>query len=305
MESTERNLITPIDEQHYIQKIIDFILNNPGYTAEDILKNNKGEIGRKRLFTILKKLKRKKTIIEKKLHKKGRNKMLFVSEDNPLYIISKELREFEDLYPNLLKKLKEKVELWQSGKAKFEYTEELRDPVIADQHELFLDSTLFLFEIMRIYMLRSVMVWSRTIQDKYTREIVNFTIFSKLYRMQVKISEILGDVTLERAWDRPKNAFITSVATELSEIKERIEIALSRLSSYKIKKEIEPISNFIIKIIKTELARQKIYSDSSTYKWNINIDDVEGLANSMAKDNPTRSEADSDRVAAASSMWDD
>ena len=34
------------------------------------------EIGRKRLFTILKKLKRKKVIMEKKSHKKARNKMV-------------------------------------------------------------------------------------------------------------------------------------------------------------------------------------------------------------------------------------
>jgi hypothetical protein len=213
-------------------------------------------IGLKRSYeTILPTLRRKKVIIEKQKHKKDRNKMLFIREDNPIHIISKELREFENLYPNLLNKVKEKVELWQSGKAKFEYTEEFREPVIADQTELFLDSTLFLFEIMRIYMLRCVMVWSRTTQDKYTREILNFTIFSKLYQMQVKMSETLGDVMLESGWNEKNNAFITSVATELSEIKERIEVALSRLSSYKIKKEIEPICNFIIKVIKTELAR--------------------------------------------------
>jgi hypothetical protein len=153
-------------------------------------------------------------------------------------------------------------------------------------------------------MVRSVMIWSRTVQDKYTREILNFTTFSKLYQMQLKISETLGDVTLEWRWNEKKNAFITSVATELSEIKERIEVALSRLSSYKIKKEIEPISNFIIKIIKTELARQKIYSDSLTYKWNVEVNDVEELSKSMAKDNPTRSEVADQRMAVDSSMFD-
>jgi hypothetical protein len=303
MESIE-DYVTKFDKQHYIQMALDFILNNPGCTAAYLLRNEK-RIGRKRLYeTILPTLRKKKLIREEKVRKKrGRDIRLFVREDNPLYIVSKELREFENLYPDLLKKVKEKVELLQSGEAKSEYTEEFRDPVIADQRELFIDSTLFLFEIMRIYMLRSVMVWSRTIKDKYTREILNFTIFSKLYQMQVKMSETLDDLTLERGWNK-KNAFTTSVATELSEIKERIEIALSRLSSYKIRKDIEPISNFVIKIIKTELARQKIYSDSLTYKWNVEASKEEELANSMVEENPTRSQVDSDREAATSSMFD-
>ena len=141
------------------------------------------------------------------------------------------------------------------------------------------------------------MVWSRTIQDKYNREILNFTILSKLYRMQIKMSETLGDVMLGH-----QSAFIASVATELSEIKERIEIALSRLSSYEIKKEIEPISNFVIKIILTEMAIQRTYPKSSTYKSKINSNDVEELVKGMAKDNPTRSEVQSMLEAAASSQ---
>lgn len=107
--------------------------------------------------------------------------------------------------------------------------------------------------------------------------------------MQTRMSEILDDVTIGH-----QSAFSASIATELSETRERIEIALRRLSSYNIKEEIEPISNFVIKIILTEMARQNIYSKSSIYKWNINVKDVEELARSMAKDNPTRSEVQSE-----------
>ena len=39
MTSTEIYGITKFDEQHYSQIIIDFILNNPGCTAECIMKN--------------------------------------------------------------------------------------------------------------------------------------------------------------------------------------------------------------------------------------------------------------------------
>lgn len=279
MTSTEKYGITKFDEQNYTQIVVDFILDNPGRTGAYLLSKEK-RIGRKRFYeTILPTLRRKKVIIEKKKHKKARDIMLFIREDNPLYIVSKEVSEFEDLYPRLLTKVKEEVEGWRS--------EGVRDPVTVNQDELFLDSTLFLFETLRVYMLRSVMVWSRTTQDKYTREILSFTIFSKLYQMQVKMSETFGDMMLERAW-RPKNAFITSVATELSEIKERIEIISARLNRYKIKKEVEPVSNFIMKILITELARQRIYSKSSTYKWKIDANDVEELAKSMEKENPTR-----------------
>jgi hypothetical protein len=198
----------------------------------------------------------------------------------------------------LLKKIKEKVELWRTGNAKSEYKEEFSEPVVADQRELFLDSTLIILEIMRIFMLRSVMVWSRTIQDKYTRELLNFTIFSKLFQMQVRISETLGDVTLEWRYNEKKSAFITLLATELSEIEERIHFALSGLGNYKIKKEIEPMSNFIIKMIKAELARLKIYSHTSAYKWNVDAIDVEEQSKIMANDNPTRFQLMDERTAA-------
>jgi hypothetical protein len=132
-------------------------------------------------------------------------------------------------------------------------------------------------------MLKSVMIWSRIIQDKYTRELLNFTIFSKLYQMQIKMSETLGYQSVGG-----QNAFIASVSTELSEIKERIEIVSDRLNSYKIKNEIEPLSKFIVKTLITEMARQRIYSESSTYKWKIDSYDIEELAKSMERDNPTR-----------------
>ena len=147
MTSTEIYGITKFDEQRYSQIIIDFILNNPGCTAECIMKNElekpeeEREIGRKRLFTILKKLKRKKVIMEKKSHKKARNKMLYVREDNALYTVSKELKEFEKLYPSLLKKIKVEYKGWQSGKW----------PLYDGASGLIYDTTIFLFEFPWVY----------------------------------------------------------------------------------------------------------------------------------------------------------
>lgn len=267
MKSTETYGITKFDEQRYSEIVFDFILNNPGCTAESFMKNelerpeNKREIGRKRLFTILKKLKRKKVIMERKSHKKARNKLLYVRQDNPLYIVSKELREFEKLYPSLLEKVK-------------------GNP----NPKLIYDTTLLLFDTMRLYMLRLVMVWSITIADKYTKELLNFTIYSKLYQMQNKILETLGDVMLGDGY-----AFISSVVTELEEIQERIQEASSRWNSYEIKKEMEPISNFASKIILTEMARLKILSQALTYKWTIDPNDAVELAKGMAEDFNTRS----------------
>jgi hypothetical protein len=306
MTSKETYGITKFDEQRYSQMIVDFILNNPGCTAEFIMKNElekaeeEREIGRRRLFTILKKLKRKKVIMEKKSHKKARNKMLYVREDNPLYTVSKELKEFEELYPSLLKKVKGELEGWQSGKRllKPKYSQYHGEPLYV-AYELIFDTTLFLFDTMRLYTLRLAMVWSRTIEDKYTKELLNFTIFSKLYQMQIKISETVGDVTLGG-----QNAFISSVVTELDEIKERIQDALSRLDRYEIKKEIEPISNFVLKIISTEMARQRILSQSSTYKWKINPNDMEGLADGMAEDYTTSSSIQNDLDSIMSTEFD-
>lgn len=61
-----------------------------------------------------------------------------------------------------------------------------------------------------------------------------------------------------------------------------------RLNTYKLKNEIEPVSKFIMKTLIAEMARQRIYSESSTYKWKIDSNDIEKLAKSMERDNPTR-----------------
>jgi hypothetical protein len=230
MASTEKYVIAKFDNQHYTQIAVEYILNHHGCTAADLLKNET-RIGRKRFYkTILPTLRKKKLIREVKVRKmRGRHIMLFIKEDNPLYIVSKELKDFEDLYPCLLMKVKEQVQRWNSGKRLqkpkyLEYPEEFREP--SDTlTELIFDMTLLLFETMRTYMFRSTMVWSRTIQDKFTREILNYTIFSKLYQMQNKMSEILGTITLGDATRGGNNVVIASVATELSEIKERVEVA--------------------------------------------------------------------------------
>jgi hypothetical protein len=221
-----------------------------------------------------------------------------VACQSTIYVASKELREFEKHYSLLLTKVKEHIEKWQSGKhilkpiylpgskGKKEYewhTEPHGVPM-----ELITDSTLLLFEIMRTKTLRTVMVWSRIINDKYTRDALNFMVFSKLYQMQFKISEVLGDVTII-----DKNALILSVGTELSEIKERIQRASHNLDRYEIKNEIEPILAFVNKTIWTEMARYQIYSKSNRIKWNINDNEVQELAEKLAKENPTRSENES------------
>jgi hypothetical protein len=295
MTSTEKYGITKFDKQNYIHIVVDFLLDHPGCTGAYLLSKEK-RIGRKRFYeTILPTLRRKKVIIEKKKHKQARDIMLFIREDNPIYIVSKELREFENLYPSLLTNVKEQLERWQSGKhllkptylpgsrGKKEYEWDTEPSDVAA--ELIIDSTLLLFETMRTNMLRTIMTWSRIVEEKYTREILNFMIFSKFYKMQIKVSEVLGDAKAIGG-----NALILSVGTELAEIEERIQRALYNLDKYEIMEKIEPIVSFVKKIIWTEMARYQIYSKSSVYKWKISDKDVEEQAKNLAKANPTRSE---------------
>lgn len=290
--------VTKFDALLYDQYVYDFIRKNPGRTAAYLLEHEK-RIRKKRLHTILPNLEDKGLISRKKLHGiKGRHIALYVTDDSPLGILSRELDEFENHYPKLLTKLKEHIEKWQSGKhllkptflpgsqGKKEYEYYIEPHGIA--LELITYSTVLLFETMRTNILRTVMVWSRIIDDKYTREMLNFMVFSKLYQMQIKISEVLGDVTVI-----DKNALILSVGTELSEIRERIHHASLNLDRYEIKDEIEPILNFVNKTILTEMARYQIYSKSTRIKWNINDNEVQELAKKLAKENPTQSENES------------
>jgi len=297
MSSREKYEITKFTEQNYTQIAVDFIINHPGCTAAFLLSKEHKRIGRKRFYqTLLPTLKRKKIIREEKVRgKRGRDIRFYIREDNPLDVVSRELSEFEKHYSLLLTKVKEHIEKWQSGKhllkptflprskGKSEYEYGIEPPRIAT--ELIADSTLLLFETMRTNILRTVMIWSRLIEDRYTREMLNFMVFSKLYQMQFKISEILGDVTI-----LDKNALILSVGTELSEIKERIQRASHNLDRFEIKNEIEPILAFVNKTILTEMARYQIYSKSNKIKWNINDSEVQELAEKLSKENPTRSE---------------
>ena len=52
------------------------------------------------------------------------------------------------------------------------------------------------------------------------------------------------------------------------------------------------------------MARQRILSQSSTYKWKINPNDIEGLADGMAEDYTTRSSIQNDLDSIMSTEFD-
>src|SRR5690348_1997898 len=112
MSTKEKYGMTTVDQQYYTQKVVEFILDNPGCTFEEIVRTKL--IGRKRLSKILPMLKGKKVIVERMLN--ARNKMLYVNKAEPLYIVLTELREFEKVYFPMLRKIEEQHLRWRSGK---------------------------------------------------------------------------------------------------------------------------------------------------------------------------------------------
>lgn len=114
MASNNSYEIQILDEEQSRNIIVEYIQTHPGCIAEDILRGQK-LVGRKKLFSILHYLKKKKIIIEdrRKSTRKTRNKKLLVNRGNPHVLVLNELNRIQKVYISILNKT---VEAYNNGR---------------------------------------------------------------------------------------------------------------------------------------------------------------------------------------------
>jgi hypothetical protein len=175
IEKIMENTIT-IDENKRRDAIINYIDNNQGCTAEDIVKENK-QSGRGKTFRILRDLKKENVIREKKSDTNKRDKKLFLNKINPLVSFPREVKEFKDhLYP-LFEKAQYLRLSW--GRKKEVYP----------SAELLGECFCLFFEFLSLNNYRAFVLWPDTIKDKETRSKLYMLFYLEMTKLNLEIQE--------------------------------------------------------------------------------------------------------------------
>jgi hypothetical protein len=168
--------VVMLDEQTRQRSVIDFISSHQGCTAEDVVEGNK-QSGRVKTFRILKELKRRNVIREKKSGTNKRDKKLFLNETNPLIWFPKEVNQFKEF----LYRLFERAQLYRW----WHYGDEVYYPSDALLQECF---SLF-FEYLNINNYRAFIIWPNTIKDKETLSRLYRLFYSEMINMNLDLRE--------------------------------------------------------------------------------------------------------------------
>jgi hypothetical protein len=164
------------DENKRRQTIIDYIENNQGCTAEDIIRGQTLS-GRGKTFRILKDLKKKRIIRVETSDTNRRNKRLFLDENNPLISFPKEVNQFKECLFDLF----EKARLFRQWNYKYE--------IYCPSDELLGECFSLFFEYLNINNYRAFVIWPNTIKDKETLGKLYTLFYSEMIKLNLELRE--------------------------------------------------------------------------------------------------------------------
>jgi hypothetical protein len=272
------------DEERSRDTVIDFVQTHPGCIAQGIV-DGQTEIARKKIFRILRDLKKERIIIKEKPKSKRRlrNKKLFVNRANPYTVVLNELREFEKIYFSILNKT---INAHNNGRYLGDWEKPSYDPVVEDLAKAASAAALMwqplhiFYGFMELYMFRLITNWSKEIRDKDVLQKVNNMIFAKFTQMRIDTYKIMNSVSDEVGSASIK---ISYVSLQMNTI-DRLNENLKTLKKYDMEKEAKEFSEFMDKVIASEEKRSyfrtlkhKLYRYDSKYKK----DDLKELAEDM------------------------
>jgi hypothetical protein len=179
--------VEKLDEEKRRWIIIDFINQNQGCTAEDVVKGQAVN-GRDKTFKILKSLKAESIIFEEISERNKRNKKLFVNSSNPLVLLQRELETFEAAYLLLIERLKEKFEMRNDSGEYFSR---------AKKFKVFMNILSIYEHIIKSYLSSATYSWPRTVRDTESLSKLYAKLFSRLSQIQLSLANTNRDVLNE------------------------------------------------------------------------------------------------------------
>jgi len=264
-----------MEEKERREIIIKFVSQNHGCTFDQIAKGVKDEISRMPAYKTVLDLVDDGIVKDKKVNR--RDHRFFVETNNPVNVTSREIDEFESVYIPLLKKVKEHLERWYHDAMARDYLnpqERILDEIDAyfNAPDLISPSFRIFSEVLRMYMLRSTILWPNIIKDKDFLNMLISTVFAKFSDIRIHMHEIFGSIKIPKGWVSLDELSYDPMVDTTTNLKESFE---KELNDPDMKKESEQVLTFICKFIGAEMIRRAEYARTSKYTWDITQIDSE------------------------------
>lgn len=169
----------PLNEELRRKKIIDFISEHQGCRAEDVVEGVKNDIGRGKVFSILKSLKAESIVLTEKEKPNSREHKLFVDINNPLVIATKELDEFKKVFMVFLEQVRRHRDVYNG-------------PDIDVLDRRLINAVRLFGKFVHCCTMRSILDWSPKIKDKDSLDKLFSIVYSRVSNMQIELAGIIN-----------------------------------------------------------------------------------------------------------------
>jgi hypothetical protein len=269
-----------MDIQDRRRIIIEYLTNNPGCNKQKVVKAFEPRLSRVPVLNTIEELKQDGMVRQETEKENSREHKLYVNTENILISVSKELEEFEQNFFSLLEKVIKKMRhsLSKSSsrthrnknarltiESKLYYLSEgerLRIQPVADS--LWQLRNLF-FEIVNVYMIRSIDVWSQRIQDQEIRKKIYFIVFNKIANMNMRVSELLSYPLLKNIYPLGLDGVVQHKIYATKNLVSWIDA----FNKSNMEKESRPLLNSIWKIY--DECKEKAFPEVEAFKWDYNF----------------------------------
>jgi hypothetical protein len=179
--------------------IINYIATHQGCTKADLERGIKDLISKKTIHKWVREMINENILFEEKEKLNSRDHKLYVNENNPLVSVPKEIEQFENAFFPFFNKITNRFEntlfvrAWEDYQDKEGKRSTIHAPKLLSDERLAELNTLRLsifFRMIDSYLFRSILIWSKQIQDKETRRKLYENIFTKIADMLTNIAEL-------------------------------------------------------------------------------------------------------------------
>jgi Fe2+ or Zn2+ uptake regulation protein len=188
--------VTPEQRNH----VMNFIRNNQGCKAQDIVEGIKKDLSRAPIFDTLSELVEQGAVRDEKINR--RDHRYFLNEDNLLVSIPAELDQFKDYFFKLIHEVNRRLDTKIKEHDK-KYPEHLREDDPDDLEWKMLDpvkkrsrilySLLGLYQhLVGMYILRSLSIWPKKIKNKEAINKLYTEVFNRFQEIQEKLTSDLA-----------------------------------------------------------------------------------------------------------------
>jgi Fe2+ or Zn2+ uptake regulation protein len=163
--------------------IVNFLINNPGCSKEDLVRAMEETMSKKTVLKILNEMKRENIIKIEKEKPNSRAYKLFLCSENILVVLNQQIREFSHEFTKLLQKIEDAIPKLILLPFTNKENKDKNNIMILFYEQL----PLFILKyLMQCLLLKSIVVWPKTIQKEEIRNKLNSVAFTD-------VSKIISD----------------------------------------------------------------------------------------------------------------